>query len=131
MHAREARVARAHTTRKLKFTLPGPMTIADTIADAYYGDRAKMAMAFAELLNEEARALEADGVDVIQFDEPAFNVYPREVEDWGIAALHRAIEGLGCTTAVHICYGYGIKANIEWKATLGANGGNTRRFSRR
>ncbi|HEY4405474.1 MAG TPA: methionine synthase [Xanthobacteraceae bacterium] len=120
VHAREARLARAHTGRKLKFTLPGPMTIADTIADAHYGDRVKMAMAFAELLNEEARALEADGVDVIQLDEPAFNVYPQEVKDWGIAALHRAIEGLRCTTAVHICYGYGIKANIDWKATLGS-----------
>ncbi len=119
VHAREARVARAHTARKLKFTLPGPMTIADTIADVYYGDRVKMAMAFAELLNQEARALAADGVDVIQFDEPAFNVYPKEVADWGIAALHRAIEGLACTTVVHICYGYGIKANIDWKATLG------------
>jgi 5-methyltetrahydropteroyltriglutamate--homocysteine methyltransferase len=119
VHAREAVVARAHTKRKLKFTLPGPMTIADTIADAYYGDRVKMAMAFAELLNEEARALAADGADVIQFDEPAFNVYPKEVTDWGIAALHRAIEGLGCTTVVHICYGYGIKANIDWKQTLG------------
>ena len=119
VHAGEAQVARAHSRRKLKFTLPGPMTIADTVADAYYGDRVAMAMAFAGLLNQEARALEADGVDVIQLDEPAFNVYPREVEDWGIAALHRAIEGLACTTAVHICYGYGIKANIEWKATLG------------
>ena len=119
VHAREAQLARAHTTRKLKFTLPGPMTIVDTVADAYYGDRTKMAMAFADLLNAEARALEADGVDVIQFDEPAFNVYLREVEEWGIDALHRAIEGLTCTTAVHICYGYGIKANIDWKATLG------------
>jgi 5-methyltetrahydropteroyltriglutamate--homocysteine methyltransferase len=119
VHAREARLARAHTTRRLKFTLPGPMTIVDTIADAHYGDRVKMAMAFADLLNAEARALAADGVDVIQFDEPAFNVYMREVKDWGIAALHRAIEGLSCTTAVHICYGYGIKANIDWKATLG------------
>ena len=95
------------------------MTIVDTIADAHYGDRAKMAMAFADVLNEEARALAADGVDVIQFDEPAFNVYTSEVGDWGIAALHRAIEGLTCTTAVHICYGYGIKANVDWKATLG------------
>ena len=120
VHAREAQLARAHTTRKLKFTLPGPMTIVDTVADAYYGDRTKMAMAFADLLNAEARALEADGVDVIQFDEPAFNVYLREVEAWGIDALHRAIEGLTCTTAVHICYGYGIKANIDWKATLGS-----------
>src|SRR5260370_29789054 len=95
------------------------MTIVDTVADAHYGDRTKMAMAFADLLNAEARALEADGVDVIQFDEPAFNVYLREVEEWGIDALHRAIEGLTCTTAGHICYGYGIKANIDWKATLG------------
>jgi 5-methyltetrahydropteroyltriglutamate--homocysteine methyltransferase len=120
VHGREARLARAHTARKLKFTLPGPMTIVDTIADSHYGDRVKMAMAFAGLLNAEARALAADGVDVIQFDEPAFNVYMAEVADWGIAALHRAIEGLTCTTAVHICYGYGIKANIDWKATLGS-----------
>src|ERR1700746_3305034 len=119
VHGREAQLARAHTTRKLKFTLPGPMTIVDTVADAHYGDRTKMAMAFADLLNAEARALEADGVDVIQFDEPAFNVYLREVEEWGIDALHRPIDGLTCTTAVHICYGYGIKANIDWKATLG------------
>ena len=119
VHATEARLARAHTRRKLKFTLPGPMTIVDTIADRHYGDRVKMAMAFAGLLNEEARALEADGVDVIQFDEPAFNVYMDEVKGWGIEALHRAIEGLTCTTAVHICYGYGIKANLDWKATLG------------
>jgi 5-methyltetrahydropteroyltriglutamate--homocysteine methyltransferase len=119
-HAREARLARAHTRRKLKFTLPGPMTIVDTVADAHYGDRARMAAAFADLLNAEARALAEDGVDVIQFDEPAFNVYMREVKEWGIEALHRAIDGLTCSTAVHICYGYGIKANIEWKATLGS-----------
>jgi 5-methyltetrahydropteroyltriglutamate--homocysteine methyltransferase len=119
VHAAEAQLARAHSKRKLKFTLPGPMTIVDTIADAHYGDRIKMAMAFADLLNAEARALAEDGVDVIQFDEPAFNVYMREVSDWGIEALHRAIVGLTCTTAVHICYGYGIKANVDWKATLG------------
>ena len=119
VHATEARLARAHTSRKLKFTLPGPMTIVDTIADRHYGDKVKMAMAFAGLLNEEARALQADGLDTIQFDEPAFNVYMDEVKDWGITALHRAIEGLTCTTAVHICYGYGIQANLDWKATLG------------
>ncbi len=120
VHATEARLTRAHTTRKLKFTLPGPMTIVDTIADTHYGDRAALAMAFAELLNQEALALEADGVDVIQFDEPAFNVYMDAVKEWGVAALERAAEGLGCTTAVHICYGYGIQANIDWKGTLGA-----------
>jgi 5-methyltetrahydropteroyltriglutamate--homocysteine methyltransferase len=119
VHALEAKAARAHTARKLKFTLPGPMTIADTIADRHYGDRVKMAFAFADCLNAEARALEQDGVDVIQFDEPAFNVFMREVTDWGIEALHRAIAGLSCKTAVHICYGYGIKANVDWKNTLG------------
>ncbi len=119
VHAPEARHARTHTKHKLKFTLPGPMTIIDTIADRYYGDRVKMAFAFARLLNEEARGLVTDGVDVIQFDEPAFNVYMDEVRDWGVEALHTAIEGVACTSAVHICYGYGIQANIDWKATLG------------
>ena len=119
VHENEARAARAHTRNRLKFTLPGPMTIIDTIADQYYGDRVKMAFAFAELLNQEAKALQADGVDMIQFDEPAFNVYMDEVRDWGIKALERAAEGLTCATAVHICYGYGIKANTDWKQTLG------------
>ncbi|WP_375789217.1 methionine synthase [Bradyrhizobium sp. Pha-3] len=119
VHESEARAARAHTKNRLKFTLPGPMTIIDTIADKYYGDRVKMAFAFAELLNQEAKALQADGVDMIQFDEPAFNVYMDEVRDWGIKALERAAEGLSCATAVHICYGYGIKANTDWKQTLG------------
>jgi 5-methyltetrahydropteroyltriglutamate--homocysteine methyltransferase len=119
VHAFEAQFARAHTKRKLKFTLPGPMTIVDTVADRFYGDRIKMAMAFAELLNEEALALQADGVDIIQFDEPAFNVYMKDAADWGVQALERAAQGLTCKTAVHICYGYGIKANVDWKNALG------------
>ena len=120
VHADEARAARAHTKHKLKFTLPGPMTIIDTLADSYYGDRVKMAFAFADLLNQEAKALQADGEDMIQFDEPAFNVFMDEVNDWGIEALTRAAAGLTCKTAVHICYGYGIKANTDWKESLGA-----------
>ena len=76
-------------------------------------------MAFAEVLNAEARDLAALGVDVIQFDEPAFNVYLDEVVTWGVEALQRAAAGLPCRTAVHICYGYGIPANIEWKQGLG------------
>ena len=119
VHAAEARFLRAHTSRRIKFTLPGPMTIVDTVADRFYGDRVKLAMAFAELLNQEAMALQADSVDIIQFDEPAFNVYMDEVPTWGIAALERAAQGLSCTTAVHICYGYGIPANIDWKKGLG------------
>jgi 5-methyltetrahydropteroyltriglutamate--homocysteine methyltransferase len=120
VHSADARFVRAHTPRPLKFTLPGPMTICDTIADAHYGRRADMAMAFARALNAEARELEAAGVDVIQFDEPAFNVFMRDVQDWGIAALEAAAEGLSCKTAVHICYGYGIDANLKWKETLGS-----------
>src|SRR5256886_16113502 len=96
------------------------MTIADSVADKYYGDMVKMAFSFPDLLNNEAKALQADVVDVIHFDEPAFNVFMDEVSDWGIKALERAAEGLTCTTAVHICYGYGIKANTDWKQTLGA-----------
>jgi 5-methyltetrahydropteroyltriglutamate--homocysteine methyltransferase len=120
IHSDEVRFTRAHTGRGLKVTLPGPMTICDTIADAHYGSRPAMAMAFAEVLNAEARELAALGVDVVQFDEPAFNVFMSEVKDWGIAALERAAEGLGCKTAVHICYGYGIDANSRWKQTLGS-----------
>ncbi|MET0509888.1 MAG: methionine synthase [Burkholderiaceae bacterium] len=119
VHEAEARLLRAHTTRTTKFTLPGPMTIADTVADRFYGDRVKLAMAFAELLNQEALALQADGIDIVQFDEPAFNVYLSEAATWGVAALERAAQDLTCTTAVHICYGYGIQANLDWKATLG------------
>jgi 5-methyltetrahydropteroyltriglutamate--homocysteine methyltransferase len=127
VHEAETRYARAHTRRLLKVTLPGPMTIADTIADRFYGDKVKMAFAFAGLLNQEARALEKDGVDVVQFDEPAFNVFMDEVTTWGVEALHRAIDGLSCKTAVHICYGYGIKANIDWKQSLG---GEWRQYER-
>jgi 5-methyltetrahydropteroyltriglutamate--homocysteine methyltransferase len=119
VHQAEARLMRAHTGRKVKITMPGPMTIVDTIADEYYGDKVKLAMAFAGLLNQEALALVKDGVDVIQFDEPAFNVYMSDVTRWGIDALHRAIKGVKCTTCVHICYGYGIQANLDWKKTLG------------
>ena len=115
-----ARFARGETDRKLKFTLPGPMTMVDTLFDAHYRSREKLAWAFAEILNEEAKAIAATGVDVIQFDEPAFNVYFDEVADWGVRTLERAAQGLPCTTAVHICYGYGIKANIDWKKTLGS-----------
>ena len=120
VHSEEVRFTRAHTKHRLKFTLPGPMTICDTIADAHYGKRADMAMAFAKMLNEEARELVALGVDVIQFDEPAFNVFMKDVKDWGIAALEVAATGLMAKTAVHICYGYGIDANAKWKESLGS-----------
>lgn len=116
----DAKFLRRQTTQPIKWALPGPMTMIDTLYDAHYKSREKLAWEFAKILNEEAKELEAAGVDIIQFDEPAFNVFFDEVNDWGVAALERAIEGLKCETAVHICYGYGIKANTDWKQTLGS-----------
>lgn len=116
----DAKFLRKHTDLPIKWALPGPMTMIDTLYDDHYKSRKELALEFAKILNEEARELAAAGVDIIQFDEPAFNVFFDEVNEWGIAALERAIEGLPCETAVHICYGYGIKANTDWKKTLGS-----------
>jgi len=116
----DARFLRRQTSKPIKWALPGPMTMIDTLYDSHYKSREKLAWEFAKILNQEARELEAAGVDIIQFDEPAFNVFFDEVNDWGIATLERAVEGLKCETAVHICYGYGIKANTDWKKTLGS-----------
>ncbi|HEX7403095.1 MAG TPA: methionine synthase, partial [Usitatibacter sp.] len=119
VHSEDAKFLRSATESAIKFTLPGPMTMVDTLFDEHYGSREKLAFAFAEILNQEARELAAIGIDVIQFDEPAFNVYFDEVREWGVAALERAREGVAAKTAVHICYGYGIEANIVWKKSLG------------
>lgn len=116
----DAKFLRQHTDKPIKWALPGPMTMVDTLYDGYYHSREKLAWQFATILNQEAKELEAAGVDIIQFDEPAFNVFFDQVNDWGIAALERAVEGLKCETAVHICYGYGIQANTDWKKTLGS-----------
>ena len=116
----DATFLRQQTDRPIKWALPGPMTMIDTLYDAHYKSREKLAWEFATILNQEARELEAAGVDIIQFDEPAFNVFFDDVQDWGVAVLERAAEGLRAETVVHICYGYGIKANTDWKATLGA-----------
>ncbi len=115
----DAKFLRSQTDRPIKWALPGPMTMVDTLYDAHYKSREKLAWEFAKILNQEAKELEEAGVDIIQFDEPAFNVFFDDVNEWGVAALERAVEGLKCETAVHICYGYGIKANTEWKKTLG------------
>lgn len=116
----DAKFLRKLTNKPIKWALPGPMTMIDTLYDAHYKSRQKLAWEFATILNQEAKELEAAGVDIIQFDEPAFNVFFDEVNDWGIETLERAIEGLKCETAVHICYGYGIQANTDWKKTLGS-----------
>lgn len=116
----DAKFLRQQTEQPIKWALPGPMTMIDTLYDDHYKSREKLAWEFATVLNQEAKDLEAAGVDIIQFDEPAFNVFFEEMKDWGVAALERAAEGLRAETAVHICYGYGIKANNDWKTTLGS-----------
>ena len=116
----DAKFLRQQTVKPIKWALPGPMTMVDTLYDDHYKSREKLAWEFAKILNQEAKELEAEGVNIIQFDEPAFNVFFDEVNEWGIACLEKAIEGLYCETVVHICYGYGIKANTEWKKALGS-----------
>ena len=107
---------KAHTRRPVKVPLPGPMTIVDSTLDEHYrGDEEVLAMRLATLLNAEARELAAAGADVIQFDEPCFNIYLDKVKAWGIRALETAIAGVACTTAIHICYSYGIPRVLAWK----------------
>lgn len=120
VYVEDIRFLRSQTGRAIKATLPGPMTMVDTLYDNYYRSREKLAREFAAILNQEALELERAGAAVIQFDEPAFNVYMEEVRDWGLEALEAATAGLKCKSAVHICYGYGIKANVDWKKTLGS-----------
>jgi len=111
------RFAKAHARRPLKVTLPGPMTIVDSIVDEHYGaDERSLALRFAELLNAEARELAAAGADVVQFDEPCFNIYVDKVAAWGIEALERCCAGVDAKKAVHICYGYGVPAVLAWKS---------------
>ncbi len=119
VHLKEASFLRENSESITKFTLPGPLTISDTIANDYYTSSQDMAMHFAELLNDEAKELANAGIDIIQFDEPAFNSFTTESIDWGMEALGIAAAKLDCKTAVHICYGYGIEENLNWKKTLG------------
>jgi 5-methyltetrahydropteroyltriglutamate--homocysteine methyltransferase len=120
IHVDEVLFARGLTAGELKITIPGPMTIVDTINDVHFRDRKKAAFAFARIIHEEVEELAAAGLDAVQLDEPAFNVYFDQLEEWGIAALDAATAGIPVRKAVHVCYGYGIKANIEWKQALGA-----------
>jgi 5-methyltetrahydropteroyltriglutamate--homocysteine methyltransferase len=119
IHVEEMRFARTLTDGPLKITIPGPMTLADTVCDETYGNRAELAMAFARAIREEIADLAEVGVDVVQLDEPAFNVFFDEVAEWGISAVDTALGNTQCMTAVHVCYGYGIPANVQWKGNLG------------
>lgn len=89
----DAKFLRQQTRQPIKWALPGPMTMIDTLFDAHYKSREKLAWEFAKILNQEAKELEAAGVDIIQFDEPAFNVFFDEVNDWGLPRLNARSKG--------------------------------------
>jgi 5-methyltetrahydropteroyltriglutamate--homocysteine methyltransferase len=109
------RFVKRQTTKPVKMTLPGPMTTADTLADEHYGNRRALAAELARVLNDEARELAENGCDIVQFDEPCFNIYLDDVEEWGIRLLEEAAQGVRAKRAVHICYGYGIPVVLAWK----------------
>ena len=97
---------RRNTNRSIKITLPGPFTMAQQAEDQHYGDDEALAMAFAAVVNEEIHDLKAAGADVIQLDEPWLEARPEPARRYGVAAVDRALEGIGGTTVVHVCFGY-------------------------
>jgi 5-methyltetrahydropteroyltriglutamate--homocysteine methyltransferase len=109
------RFVKRHTSSPVKVTLPGPMTTTDTLADEFYKNRRTLATELAKQLNDEAHELAEAGADIVQFDEPCFNIYLDEVEEWGVRALEDAAKGIRAKKAVHICYGYGVPIVLQWK----------------
>jgi 5-methyltetrahydropteroyltriglutamate--homocysteine methyltransferase len=97
---------RKNTSRRIKITLPGPFTMAQQAQDDYYKDEEALAMAFAAAVNEEIRDLKAAGADVVQIDEPWLQARPERAVKYGVKAINRALQGIGGTTIVHLCFGY-------------------------
>jgi 5-methyltetrahydropteroyltriglutamate--homocysteine methyltransferase len=95
-----------HTKRRIKITVPGPFTMSQQAQNDFYPHAADAAMDFADALNAEIRDLFAAGADVVQIDEPYMQARPKPAEEYGLAALNRALEGVNGETAVHICFGY-------------------------
>jgi 5-methyltetrahydropteroyltriglutamate--homocysteine methyltransferase len=97
---------RAHTSRTVKVTVPGPFTMAQQAQNDYYPSREAAAFGYAEAVNEEVRDLFAAGADIVQLDEPYLQARPDEARDYGVPVVNRALEAAAGTTAVHICFGY-------------------------
>jgi 5-methyltetrahydropteroyltriglutamate--homocysteine methyltransferase len=103
---RDTEFLRRHATGTIKVTVPGPFTLAQQALDEHYGDPEALALAFAGVVNEELRDLEAAGADVVQLDEPWLRNDPDAAASFGVKAIDRALEGVGVATAVHLCFGY-------------------------
>lgn len=98
---------KAHTDKPIKLTLPGPFTMTQQAQNDYYPDDGSLAMAYAEAVNEEMKALFAAGIDIIQLDEPYVQARPEAANEYAVAAINRALEGATGTTVLHVCFGYG------------------------
>ena len=97
----------------MKITLPGPFTLSKQASDDYYGDDEALAMAYADVVNEEVRDLAAAGADVVQLDEPWLRQDPDGANRYALRAIDRALEGVDVTTAIHLCFGYGFVVSHE------------------
>lgn len=106
VEARDVALLRANTDRKTKATVPGPFTMAQQAQDDFYRDEEALAMDFAAALNAEIKDLFAAGADIVQVDEPWMQQHPDKARRYGVKALNRALEGVGGTIAVHVCFGY-------------------------
>jgi len=105
---RDYEIAQRATDRPVKITLPGPMTLGDTVADAYYQDPVARGEAVADALNVEIKALAAAGCRYIQIDEPVFARQPDRAIDYGMSHVERAFKDCPTTATrvMHMCCGY-------------------------
>ncbi|HEX7219892.1 MAG TPA: uroporphyrinogen decarboxylase family protein [Burkholderiales bacterium] len=106
VEVRDIEFLKRNTSRKAKITLPGPFTMAQQAQDDYYKDEEALALALAAAVNEEIRDLKAAGADVVQIDEPWLQARPDRAARYGVKAINRALQGIGGTTVVHLCFGY-------------------------
>jgi 5-methyltetrahydropteroyltriglutamate--homocysteine methyltransferase len=102
----DARRLRANTSRTVKITVPGPFTMSQQAQDDHYGSRERLALGYAEAVNEEVGDLFAAGADIVQLDEPYLQARADEARRYGVKAINRALAGITGTTAVHLCFGY-------------------------
>ena len=106
VEVRDVELLRANTDRKIKATVPGPFTMAMQAQDDFYGDPVAMAMDYAAAVNDEIKDLFRAGADIVQVDEPWMQQHPEKAKQYGIKVLNRALDGVGGTVAVHLCFGY-------------------------
>jgi 5-methyltetrahydropteroyltriglutamate--homocysteine methyltransferase len=106
VEVRDVEFLRANTDRMIKVTVPGPYTMSQQAQNDFYKDEEELAMDYAAAVNEEIKDLFRAGADIVQIDEPYMQARPEKARRYGLAALNRALDGIGGTTAIHLCFGY-------------------------